>query len=348
MLKSLIACACVVLLPLVASAVTMEMVTVGDAGNAPDPLNTNAVPGIGSVDYVYQIGKFEVRNSEYVEFLNAVAATDTYGLYNASMATDARGGIIQSGSSGSFTYSVKSGYENMPVVYVSFYDAVRFANWLENGQPTDAQVAGATETGSYTLFTDGSTTTNVSARSANATWVIPTENEWYKAAYYDPTASGTTNYWLYPTRSDSIPNSRPPNGTDANSANFYRNDGAPGDFLNDGHAVTGSPSFEDTTNYLTDVGSYVLADSYFGTFDQGGNVSEWNDGVFSEPHRVFRGSHWDNGEFFMQSSIRNGRLPTYATSAVGFRVAFIPEPSCIAVALGVAALAACVCRQRRR
>jgi formylglycine-generating enzyme required for sulfatase activity len=344
MLKSLVASACVVLLPLMASAVTMEMVPVGDPGNAPDPLNTNAVPGIGSVAYTYAIGKYEVKNSEYVGFLNSVAATDTYGLYSSSMNSDARGGIVQSGSSGSYTYAAKPGYENMPVVFVSFYDAARFVNWLENGQGG----AETTEYGSYTLFTDGSNnTTNISARAANATWVIPTENEWYKAAYYDPTASGTTNYWLYPTQSDSIPNSRPPNSTDANSANFYRNDSLPGDFLNDGHAVTGSPSFEDTTNYLTDVGSYVLADSYFGTFDQGGNVSEWNEWVSNESHRGFRGSHWDNGEFFLQSSIRNSRLPTYATSAVGFRVAFIPEP-CTFVVFGLAGLAACVWRRRQR
>lgn len=66
---------------------------------------------------------------------------DTCGLYNTSMSSDARGGIIQSGSSGSYTYSVKSGYGNMPVVQVSFYDAVRFANWFENGQPMGAQWA---------------------------------------------------------------------------------------------------------------------------------------------------------------------------------------------------------------
>ncbi len=337
-----------VLLPLAAGAVTIDLVTVGDPGNAPDPLNTNTVPGIGSVTYTYQIGKFEVRNSEYVEFLNAVADTDTYGLYSSSMNSDARGGIVQSGSSGSYTYSVKSGYENMPVVYVSFYDAVRFANWLENDQPTGAQGAGTTETGSYTLFTSGSSTTNVSARGANATWVIPTENEWYKAAYYDPTASGTTNYWLYPTQSDSIPNSRPPNGSDANSGNFYRDDGSPDDFLNDGFAKTGSTSFNSATNYLTAVGGYTVADSYYGTFDQGGNVWEWDETIISGSDRGLRGGAWNSSVGNLPSPVRASTTPTNESYnlGVGFRVAAIPEPGCVGVVL-IAAMGLCIWRRRQ-
>ncbi len=334
-----------VLLPLAAGAVTIDLVTVGDPGNAPDPLNTNWVPGIGSVAYTYGIGKFEVFNSQYVDFLNAVADTDTYGLYNTSMGSDSRGGITRSGSSGSYTYSVKSGYDNMPVVFVSFYDAVRFANWMANGQPTGGQTNGVTETGSYTL----TGATSVGAREANATWVIPTENEWYKAAYYDPTASGTTNYWLYPTQSDSIPNSRPPNGTDANSANFYRGYGSPDDFLNDGYAKTGSTSFNSATNYLTAIGSYTLADSYYGTFDQGGNVLEWNETIISDSLRGLRGGGWRLEEYLLRSSDRDGSgfgPPWGEDDWVGFRVAAIPEPGCVGVVL-IAAMGLCIWRRRQ-
>ncbi|HPA19665.1 MAG TPA: SUMF1/EgtB/PvdO family nonheme iron enzyme [Verrucomicrobiae bacterium] len=330
-------------IPSLSLGLTMEMVTVGDPGNAPDPLNTSVVPGIGSVAYTYAIGKHEVQNSQYAEFLNSVAATDTYGLYNSSMDSDARGGITRSGSSGSYTYSVKSGYENVPVVFISFYDAARFVNWLENGQGG----AGTTEYGSYTLFTNGSTTTNISARAANATWVIPTENEWYKAAYYDPTASGTTNYWLYPTQSDAIPNSRPPNGTDANSANFYRDDGSPDDFLNDGFAKTGSTSDYSGTNYLTDVGAYTLAASYYGTFDQGGNVWELNETLI-DADRGLRGGDWLYDEYGLRSSYRDRSPPTGEYfGRLGFRVAMIPEPGTF-VAMALVGLAACVwCRRRR-
>lgn len=341
----------IVLLPLASgAAVTMDLVTVGDPVNAPDPLNTNSVPGIGSVAYTYQIGKFEVFNSQYVDFLNAVADTDTYGLYNANMSSHAQGGIVQSGSSGSYTYSAKSGYENMPVTFVSFYDAVRFVNWMENGQPTGAQGANTTETGSYTLFTSGSSTTNVSARVANATWVIPTENEWYKAAYYDPTASGTTNYWLYPMQTDSVPYSDQPPGTsspDASRAgNFFNNDGSANGY-NDGFAKTGSTSFNSATNYLTAVGSYTLADSYYGTFDQGGNVVEWTQTSQDSQHLVAQAGTWGDAESRLNSSFRGGAVPSEENQSTGFRVALIPEPGAF-VAMALAGLAACGWRRRRR
>ncbi|HPA18660.1 MAG TPA: SUMF1/EgtB/PvdO family nonheme iron enzyme [Verrucomicrobiae bacterium] len=323
MRKTLLGFVAVCLMPHLSGAVTIDVVLVGDPGNAPDPLNTNSVPGIGSVDHTYCIGKFEVCNAEYVAFLNAVAKTDTYGLYTTNMSSDACGGIDRSGSSGSYTYSAKSGYENMPVVFVSFHDAVRFVNWLENGQPTGTnQIAGTTETGSYAISVEGSTTT-VSPRSSDATWVIPSENEWYKAAYFDPAAAETTNYWMYPTRSNAIPNSRPPNGTDSNSANFFRDDDSPDDSLNDGFAKTGNPTFCDGTNYLTNVGSYRLAKSYCGTFDQGGNVWEWNETVLGTD-RGLRGGEWGGGEDNLQTSSQRSGEPSAEFNTLGFRVAAIP------------------------
>ncbi len=109
----------------------LDFVTVGNAGNAADST------GYGAVDYAYAIGKYEVTAGQYTAFLNAVAATDTYGLYNTSMWTYRRrhGCKIQrSGSSGSYTYSVAADCANRPVNYVSFWDAARFVNWLHNGQ----------------------------------------------------------------------------------------------------------------------------------------------------------------------------------------------------------------------
>ena len=61
------------------------------------------------------------------------------------------GGITRSGGSGSYTYSAIAGRGNMPVNFVSFYDALRFANWLHNGQPTGAQDNTTTEDGAYTI-----------------------------------------------------------------------------------------------------------------------------------------------------------------------------------------------------
>ena len=74
---------------------------VGNAGNAAD------TTGYGAVTNPFAIGKYDVTVGQYTSFLNAVGATDTYGLYNTGMATDLNvAGISQSGSSGSYTYSV--------------------------------------------------------------------------------------------------------------------------------------------------------------------------------------------------------------------------------------------------
>lgn len=332
MAKSLFGCGLLVVLPVVASALTMEMVTVGDPGNPADPSDgdeyTPGIQNFGAVGYTYQIGKFEVRNSEYVEFLNAVADTDTYELYDSGMSSDGNGGILRSGSSGSYTYAVKPGYENSPVVYISYYDAARFVNWLENGQPTGAQGVGTTETGSYTLITSGASTINVSARRAGAIWVIPTEDEWYKSAHYDPTSSATSNYWRYPMRTDSVPYSDQAPGAsspDASMAgNFYLNDLLTNGY-NDGYAKTGGGGPYPGTNYLTDVGAYTLAEGFYGTFDQGGNVSEWNE-VIDTNDPCLRGGSWHLfGESGLRASFRDDDLlPWYGDQITGFRVVRVP------------------------
>ncbi len=138
-------CAFVLLSPLPASAITISTVPVGNPGNANDST------GFGGVSYNYSIGTYDVTVGQYTAFLNAVAATDTYDLYNSSMATDQNvAGISQNGSSGNYTYSV-IGSANHPITYVNWFDAARFSNWLSNGQPTGPEGTGTTETGSYTL-----------------------------------------------------------------------------------------------------------------------------------------------------------------------------------------------------
>ena len=277
---------------------------------------------------------------QYCQFLNAVAATDTYGLYNNDMALGSafgRGyptvGIIQSGSPGTYSYSVTGSYSqgvNCPIFDVTWGDAARFCNWLQNGQPTGAEGPDATESGAYTL--NGATSDAALlavTRNVGAAYFIPTENEWYKAAYYK---GGGTNagYWIYPTRSNTVPiNILDSTGT--NNANY----------------AAGPPNYySDPTNYLTPVGAFANSPGPYGTFDQAGDVWQPNETIVAGSYRGLRGGEWDGGPGI--SSFRTGGSPSGYANMVGFRVASsLPEPNCLVMLL-VAAVTLSVCFFRRR
>ena len=286
-----------------ASAEAIQWVTVGDPGNTADDTT-----GYGAVASSYQIGKYDVTISQYTAFLNAVAATDTYSLYNSSMASNLNtAGISQAGSSGSYNYSVIGSSGNKPITYVSWFDAARFANWMQNGQGS-----GSTDTGAYTL--GGATSGNAVEKNAGATFYIPTENEWYKAAYYSPLLnSGSGGYYQYATQSDTAPGNVV--GSGANQANYK---------TNAGYSVTQSGAYDYNQNYLTDVGAFTNSASYYGTFDQSGNVFQWNDlDGTAGSSRGLRGGRWSSNAFYLSSSGRFSFAPSYEiySSSVGFRLA---------------------------
>jgi len=300
------------------AVVNIEYVTVGNAGNVADPA-TGSI--FGAVAYAYKIAKNETTVSDYTQFLNAVAATDTYGLYSTQMTTSYNAGITRSGSPSTFTYSVVPGSGNKPITFVSWFDAARFTNWMNNGQPTGAQNAATTEDGAYTL--NGATSGVSVSKNVGATVWIPSENEWYKAAYYDPTKSGVGGYWLYANQNDSLVSNTI--GV-AHAANYYH----------DNYAASGSPSFP-TSNALTDVGAYgENSDSYYGTNDQLGNVRELNDAIIGT-ERGARGGSWASNiglETDMPATTLLRSLPPQFESAdVGFRLASIPEPTSLVITM---------------
>jgi formylglycine-generating enzyme required for sulfatase activity len=266
----------------VSASVIIDYITVGNLGNAAD------TTGYGAVGYEYQIGKYEVTNAQYAEFLNAKASTDSHGLYNSSMSSY---GITRSGSSGSYTYAVTSGMENRPVVYVSWFDAARFSNWLSNGQGN-----GDTETGSYNL---NGASSGLILPIADAKIRLPSEDEWYKAAYYN---GATSTYSLYPNGQNSITMS------DAN--------------YNSGESA--------------EVGTYSGDPSYYVTFDQGGNVWEWNDAVIPDSSRGVRGGAWSDFGAYLASSQRTeygSPSPSDENHNLGFRLTSVPEPSAIVLTM---------------
>jgi sulfatase modifying factor 1 len=296
---------------------SVQFVTVGNAGNAPDTrVNIqDGTTGYGSVGYVYRMGKYEITAGQYTQFLNAVAKADPNALYNTAMDDPiGLGGanILQTGSSPNFSYSVAADWANRPVNYVNFWDAARFANWLDNGQPTGAQGPGTTEDGAYhdvgsqTLF----------GRNEGAKFFIPTEDEWYKAAYHNKSAGLAASYFGYPTGSNAAPiNTLPDTG---NHANFHDNDG----IGNSGYTI-GSPT------YRTEVGAFANSASPYGTFDQGGNVTEWTETIVRGGRsRRLRGSNYVGPSYYLSASIDDFYDPPNADSGLGFRVgSVVPEPS---------------------
>jgi formylglycine-generating enzyme required for sulfatase activity len=267
-----------------ASAVDVDWVTVGDPGNACD---TQSQGCFGAVAYAYRIGRYEVTNAQYAAFLNAVAATDTNDLYDTNMGSG-YGGIARSGGPGSYTYGAIAGREEMPVNFVSFYDVLRFANWLHNGQPTGPQDDSTTEDGAYDMSLEDSV-----VRKAGAKVFLTSEDEWYKAAYY----AGSDSYYDYPAGSDTQTTCAVP-GQTANTANC------------------------DVAVYdLTDVGSYTGSASPTSTFDQGGNVSEWNEALIGS-NRGLRGGGFGSTPDNLAASVRvEVGAPPYGAVFTGFRVA---------------------------
>ncbi len=254
--------------------VTPALVTVDDEGNAAD------ATGYGAVDRTFRIGTHEVTRAEYAAFLNAVAATDSHGLYNPNM------GIARSGSPGSYAYAAAEGTKS--VAYVSWYDAARYANWLHNGQPAGG--GATTEDGAYAFGGESS----VGPRKAGARFFLPSEDEWFKAAYYQ--GGEDAFYWRYPTRSDSPPLAAPPPGDD-NTANY-----------------------DEAVGAVAAVGAYGGTQGYYGTRDQAGNLWEWNESVI-EGDRGLRGGSYDDYELLLEAWFRDSQAPADENEFVGFRVA---------------------------
>jgi sulfatase modifying factor 1 len=312
-----------------AALITIDWVTVGDAGNSSDG-------DFGAVAYEYKIGKYEVTIGQYTTFLNSVASvtSDSYivNLWNANMTSNLNiAGISRSGSgieSSPYSYSV-IGSGNRPISYVNWFGAARFANWMNNGGTNGA----STEAGAYTL--NGASSGVGFTKNAGATWWIPSADEWYKAAYYK---GGSTNagYWDYATQSDTAPGNTISGA--ANRAN-YKKDGV--------YSLTQSASYDPSQMYLASVGTFDSPSAY-GTYDQAGSLREWNDGIPRAGSRFLFGGSWGSPNVNMNSIGLDDPIQTRPET--GFRLATaIPEPGTYALmALAGAVLVARVVVRRRR
>ncbi len=296
----------------VSYVVTIETVPVGNPGNKGDTTGTPSL--CGAVAYKYNIGKYEVTNAQYTSFLNAVDAggTNPHALYKANMGSDAHGGIsFDAAAPSGSKYSTKANMANKPVTFVSWYSTLRFANWLHNDQPTDGS---GTEDGAY----DMSLGIGVH-RKKGAKWWLPSEDEWYKAAYHDKTAGQTGRYFDYPTGTDDVPTAVTASATGDGSA------GGKGNHANFAQGADWNGQDGNVTTVGTNGGP-----SPYGTFDQGGNVWEWSESLRGSSPSV-RGLNFGNdASDYLGAGHRIDHGPAKWEKDIGFRVANVDKATGVA------------------
>ncbi len=261
---------------------TIDFRNIGNTSNAAD------TTGYGAVPYEYRVGTYEITQDAITKATASGMANVTAGAWSGSQ----------------------------PAANISWYEAAAFVNWLNTSTGNQAAY-NLTFSGSWSMtlwsseqaWTAGGTNLY---RNKDAFYFLPSENEWYKAAYYNPAGS---NYFLYPTGSDTAPTAVA-SGTDAGSAVY--------------NGAAAVPAIVDSAGGL----------SPYGTMGQGGNVWEWNESAFdgsnslSSENRAIRGGNWYGTEFNLRSSVRLSIDPTpEGSSDIGFRVASVPEPSTYALVL---------------
>lgn len=273
---------------------SMDFVEIGDAGNAAD--NT----GYGSVGYTYRMGVNEVSRA-MIDSYNTNSGGPTITMYDFAVGWGITGGH--------------------PATGVSWNEAARFVNWLNtsNGHSPAYNFTTGGANDNITLWGVGDAGYDPANpfRNSNAYYFLPSEDEWYKAAYYDPNANGGTGgYWDYATGSNSAPTAV----TGGTSGAVY------GDLFPPGPAL------------VTDAGGL----SPYGTMAQNGNVWELGESGYTAPNdsagesRVLRGGGWSNYHAVdMQPSFRAYDSPADESLFSGFRVAAIAEVSSIPEPSGV-------------
>jgi hypothetical protein len=275
----------------------------------------------GGVDAPYRIGKFEIKNLEYVQFLNAVdpIGANALGLHHANMAPAIRRLLLNPAGQ---RYVLQPGRWAAPVRGASFLRVLRMANWLHNGKPGGG--VGGTESGAYLLTGGTPIPSNAGsiAREAGAQFALPTQSEWVKAALY---VRETSSLLAFTTGSDTVPACAHPFAGAAAAANCDRIVGAP-----------------------VDAGLYPGTLGPYATLDQAGNLYEAVENNFGAGLRRAQGGSYAS----LPSSLLNGHELLIAMDSAapdqGFRLVALPEPGLGEMALAGLAMLSGLRRWRGR
>jgi formylglycine-generating enzyme required for sulfatase activity len=317
---------------------------------------------VGGVKYTYGIGEFEITVSQYVTFLNTVdpGGKNLRQLYEDHMNTTVwpqYGPIKYSSGSGTAPgkhYAVAyPEWAQKPFNFGDFRRGARFVNSLFNGKVLaktkstsgsfkyvtyKVRLSPKTEQGMYDMRKE------TPKRTASTGFVLPSNNEWVKAAYYDPNHGGTDSYWAYPTGPFDQPNisvlnpttGDVVNGTTQPLSTYNPNDpnstvdtpGAPtgpaptwcpsqaGPTCTEDFPADFPPGLELPPLYMGNVSTVgqTKTPSPWGTYDMGGNVVEHTDTVAPQPP----GYHFERDWRYYHGGVANAPAYQVEISAFGY------------------------------
>lgn len=358
------------------SVLTFKTMEVGGAGNpavgivpftdaiysscseAPAPKGPRApvCQMVGNVGYDFGIGKLEVTVAQWVAFLNTVdpSGRNRHRLYSETESGAAwpRFGQIN------FNAGAKTGrhyspaapeWADKPYGFANFLRAARFVNSLYNGTLISKKSAaeGAFTATTYRVRLSRQIERGMydmrkpkTTRVAEAGFVIPSQDEWVKSAYYDPKGGGTYSYWKYPTNPGVFGDKEataPVQATLDPSSGDVTNAGTqPLSIFHDSEetAPTWCPSIQSASDCATVNPFGMGAERYekafqgslgtvgqtktlspWGTLDQGGNAVEWTDTITAPPFGVKGKRVWRR----LHGGIANSTAYQLWISAVGLQ-----------------------------
>ncbi len=311
---------------------------------------------VGSVGYGYGVGQLEVTVAQYVAFLNTAdpAGRNRHKLYSSTESGTEwpKYGQIDfsAGASPGHHYSVAAPeWANKPYGFANFLRSARFANSLYNGRVLSKRSSSAgsfhyvtyrvrlsrrTETGMYDMHVRAMT------RSHKRGFVIPSQNEWIKAAYYDPNGGGKYSYWQYPTNPGAFGDEgaaaphqttlNPTTGDVTNAsiqplANFHASETAAPSWCPSAFSATTcatvnplgikASTYEKAYQGSLETVGQAATTSPWGTLDQGGNAVEWTDTITPPPFGVKGRRVWRR----LHGGISNAPVYQLWLSAVGLQ-----------------------------